>query len=148
MRGLWTVGDTREEAIASVTKDLPASVSIVSCREIDMSGVPPPRSRPLPKLWVVMLQGEGLPEGPTEEEVIEQVRSTWTALSTDPDSLVTGVIEEFDCPACGRKIRLDLPAPRSLPSNRAVDEAEFPECHTRLVRRASTPNEMWQVAGD
>lgn len=92
-----------------------------------------------------MLEGEGLPEGPTEEELIEQVRAMWRTLSTDPHALVTGQREGFACPACGEQVWLELPAQRSLASDRAVDRAECPECHAQLMRRASTPNDMWVV---
>jgi hypothetical protein len=143
MPSLLTVGENREEAIASLG-ELPSGVRVVSCREIDLSDLPPPRT-PAEKQWVVTMEGEGLPEGSTEAEVIEQVRAQEKALRTDPHALVTGQREGFECPACGEQIWLDLPAPRSLASNRAVDRAECPECHAELMRRASTPNDMWQV---
>jgi predicted RNA-binding Zn-ribbon protein involved in translation (DUF1610 family) len=143
MPSLLTVGETRGEAIASLG-DLPSGVRVVSCREIDLSYLPRPRT-PAKKQWVVTLEGEGLSEGSTEAEIIEQVRAQEKSLGTDPHALVTAQREGFECPACGEQVWLDLPAPRSLASDRAVDRAECPECRAQLMRRASTPNDMWQV---
>jgi hypothetical protein len=87
VRGVSTSAETREEAEASVLKEAPRGTRVVSCHEIDLSDLPPLRSgAPFPKLWAVMLEGGGLPEGPTEQELTSQVRDLWRKLTIDPEA--------------------------------------------------------------
>jgi hypothetical protein len=54
-RGVWTSGETRAEAEASIEADK-HKVRIISCREIDLSGLPELRSGPFPRHWVVAIE--------------------------------------------------------------------------------------------
>ena len=54
-RGVLTVADTREEAEQQIRAEAP-EVEILRSREIDLGGLPPLVSGPLPKHWVVVVQ--------------------------------------------------------------------------------------------
>ena len=54
-RGVSATGATREEAEAQVEAEK-HQVRITTCREIDLSGLLPLRSGPLPRHWVVVVE--------------------------------------------------------------------------------------------
>jgi hypothetical protein len=69
-------------------------------------------------------------------------RELYLNLATDPDALVTGVQEAFDCPACTTRIEVKLPPPREV---RFENHTTCPACEVFLVRpKDELP---WRVAG-
>jgi hypothetical protein len=146
-RGVMAVAETQEEAEKQVISGTP-QLLVLRSREIDLSGLPPLRSGPLPKHWVVVVEhrdpGEEAklvqhddPEAHCERET----REMYTKMATDPESLVTGDHWEFDCPACNQRIQLDLPPPRAQPD---PVRASCPECQTDLVRAKG--QDRWEIS--
>ncbi|HEX5990135.1 MAG TPA: hypothetical protein VFY75_07980 [Solirubrobacterales bacterium] len=147
-RGMWVTAETRTEAEEQidVTKH---EVRIVACRKIDLSGLPPLKSGPLPTHWVVVIEDlyaelearrpqQDDPEGECEREV----RLMYLKMATDPELLVAGTWEQLDCPACGESVSFEGPAPRERkkpdPGHR-----DCPECGIHLSRTGS--NGEWEV---
>jgi hypothetical protein len=82
-----------------------------------------------------------LPQHDDPEEHCERAtRQMYLAMATDPDLLVTGVIEQFACPACEEEIQIELPAPRQ---RRDPGHADCPECGTHLSR--APQGHGWEV---
>ncbi len=140
------VAETREEAEQQVLNEAP-HVRVLRSREIDLNGLPPLRSGPLPKHWVVVVEHrdperEGkLPQHEDPEEHCERAtRQMYLAMATDPDLLVTGVTEQFTCPGCAEEIQIELPAPRE---RRDPGHSDCPECGTHLSR--SSTGDGWEV---
>jgi hypothetical protein len=137
-RGVFALGETREDAEQQV-RDAAPQMRILRSRKISLAGLPPlPASGPLDNPWVVVVEHSDpaedakLPQDEDPEGEVE--RSTgelYLNLATDPDALVTGVQEGFDCPACGARIEVHLPAPRDV---RFENHAPCPECDAVLVR--------------
>ncbi len=147
-RGVSVIAKSRTEAEAQVDA-AQYEVRIRGCREIDLSGLPPLASGPLPTHWVVVvddltpeLEAERPQQDDPEEECERQVRLMYLKMATDPDLLVTGTQEGFDCPACGEAISFDGPAPR----NRKRPDSghrDCPKCGTHLT--LDGPADRWQV---
>ena len=118
-RAGWVSGETQKEAEASVEAER-HQVRIVSCREIDLSGLPPLPSGPLPRHWVFRVEDltpELAAERPQHdddsEEAIERwVRQFYLKMDTDPELLSSGTIEMFPCPNCEDEVRIELPPAR------------------------------------
>lgn len=64
----------------------------------------------------------------------------YLAMATDPEILVTGQREGFDCPACEEKIWFDLPAPREKADS---GHRDCPECGIHLT--LSKSGDGWEV---
>jgi len=142
-----TIAETKEDAERQVLREAP-QVRVLRSREIDMSGIPPLSSGPIRKHWVVVVEHPdpeveaGLPQHDDPEEYCErEARLLYLKLGVDPDLLVSGVIEQFPCPACGEEIRLELPAPREGPERTG---GACPHCRTPLTRPSG--NGAWKVA--
>lgn len=147
-RGVWATAETRAQAEAQIDVSR-HEVRIIGCREIDLSGLPPLRSGPLPTHWVVVvedlspeLEAERLQQEDPEGECEREVRLMYLKMATDPELLVSGTWEKFDCPACGEAISFEGPAPRERekpdPGHR-----DCPNCGTHLSRTGS--NGDWEV---
>jgi hypothetical protein len=146
-RAGWTSGESREEAEASVEAER-HQVRIVSCRELDLSGLPPLASGPLGRHWVFVVQDltpELEAERPQDEKGSEEgverwVRQFYLKMATDPELVTSGVIEMFPCPSCEEEVRIELPPEREKahPGNFSC-----PHCraHLRLGRSGK-----WEVA--
>jgi hypothetical protein len=124
-------------------------VRIVKCREIDLSGLPPLASGPIPRHWVVViedstpeLEAERPQQDNPEEECERQVRQMYLAMATDPELLSTGIREGFDCPSCEEKIWFELPAPRDRKKPDS-GHRDCPKCGTHLSRNDN--DGRWQV---
>jgi len=139
-RGVMATAMTREDAERQVLAEAPR-MRIVSSKEIDLRGIVLPTGPP-PKMWAVVVEhidpekeAKLLQHADPEGEAEREARRLWTGLATDPESLVTGVIEEFPCPVCDQEIRLELPAPREASD---PEEATCPKCGAGLVRPKGT----------
>jgi predicted RNA-binding Zn-ribbon protein involved in translation (DUF1610 family) len=145
-RGVLTIAETRDEAIAQATEGFP-QFRAIDAREIDLSDLPPLATGPLPKHWVVVVEHEDPDEEaklPQDADPLEkcarETRLRYLTMAVDPQLLVTGVREEFPCPKCGETIRLDLPAPRAT---RYPQNTQCPHCGTPLTR--TRHQLMWGV---
>lgn len=146
-RGVMATGETRAEAEEQVRREAP-HMKILRSRQIDLSGLPPVGGKPLPKHWVVVVEHPDpareaeLPQHADPEEQVErELRLLYLSMVTDPDLVVSGVIEEFSCPVCDAPVRLEFPAPREKkPRSRAA----CPSCRSPLFR--ADPNTMWAPA--
>ena len=76
-----------------------------------------------------------------ENQCERETRLLYLSMAVNPDLLVGGVIEEFSCPACDERIRLELPAPRE---GRRRTGAACPSCRKPLTRKRGEA--VWQVA--
>lgn len=117
-RGVSATGATREEAEAQV-EAAKHQVRITKCREIDLSGLPPLASGPLPRHWVVVVEdltAELAAQRPQQEdpegECERDTRQLYLTMATDPELLSSGSVEIFPCPECGEDVRLELPPRR------------------------------------
>jgi hypothetical protein len=145
-RGVWTTGASRAEAEGSVDAER-HRVHIVTCREIDLSGLPDLPSGPLPRHWVVVVEDqtpELAAERPQhedpEEEAERAVRLNYLSMAIDPELLVSGEIEEFSCPGCGGKVRIELP-----PQREKAHPGNFGCPHCRAHLRLGDSG-LWEVA--
>jgi hypothetical protein len=101
------LGETKEEAEQQARTSAPG-MRVVRSRRISLAGLPPLRTPGLlENPWVVVVEHEDPAEEAKlrqdedpEREVERSVREMYLNLATDPDALVTGVEEGFDCPAC------------------------------------------------
>jgi hypothetical protein len=141
------LADTQEEAEDQVRAEAP-QMRVMRAREIDLSDLPPLRAGPLRKHWVVVVEHRDpeeeakLPQHDDPENQCErETRLRYLKLAVDPDLLVEGVIEEFPCPACEHRIRLELSPPRE---GRERTGAACPECRAPLKR--NDPAGAWEVA--
>jgi hypothetical protein len=145
-RGGSVIAASKEEAEARIDEEQ-YEVRIVKCRKADLSGLPPLPSGPLPQHWIVVVEDatpELAAERPQhqdpEEECERSIRQMYLTMATDPDLLVTGRREGFDCPACREKIWFNLPAPREKADS---GHRDCPKCGTHLTR--STSDGRWEV---
>jgi hypothetical protein len=105
-RGVWATGESKEDAEQKVRAALP-EWRILRSRPISLAGLPPLRSPgPFDNPWVVVVEHQDpaeearLPQDEDPEAVVERsFREDYLKLATDPEALVTGVHDEFDCPA-------------------------------------------------
>src|SRR5215211_4408947 len=137
-RGVFTLGETQDEAERQVREAAP-QMRILRSRRISLPGLPPlPVGGPLENPWVVVVEHADpaeeakLPQDEDPEgEVERSTRELYLNLATDPQALVTGVQEGFDCPACRARIEVHLPPPRQV---RFENHTRCPECDALLVR--------------
>lgn len=142
-RGVMAVAETQGEAEDQVLDGHP-QIRVLRSREINLDGLP---GKPLPKHWAVVVEHRDpereaeLPQHEDPEEEAERsARQTYLAMSMHPEMLISGSIEQFACPACGKEIRIELPAPREKKDS---GHADCPECGKHLCR-AETPS-GWEV---
>jgi hypothetical protein len=148
-RGVFVTGATKEDAEQHVRAAAP-QLRILRSRPISLAGLPPlPTRGPLEHPWVVVVEHEDPAEEPKlpqdddpEADVERSVRELYLNLATDPEALVTGVREGFDCPACGTPIDVELPPPRDV---RFENHTTCPVCEVFLVRPKDEL--QWRVAG-
>jgi hypothetical protein len=126
------VADSQEAAERQVVDEAP-QMRVLRSREIDLSDFP---SRP--KHWCVVVEHidpdeeAKLPQHDDPESHCErEARELYAHLFDNPASLVTTVIEEFDCPACHQKVRLELPPPHEAADQ---ETARCPRCRAELTR--------------
>ena len=137
-RGVLALGETQDEAERQVREAAP-HMRIVRSRRISLAGLPPLLgSGPLETPWVVVVENTDPAEDaklPQDEDpagdVERSTRELYLNLATDPQALVTGVREGFDCPACSARIEVHLPPPREI---RFENRARCPECSALVVR--------------
>jgi hypothetical protein len=141
------MAETQEDAENQVRAEAP-QMRVLRAREIDLSDLPPLACGPLPNHWVVVVEHRDpkeeakLPQQDDPEDQCErETRLLYLKLAVDPDLLIEGVIEEFPCPACEHRIRLELPPP---PEGRRRTGTACPACRTPLKR--SGPAGSWEVA--
>lgn len=115
------VAPSREEAEHQVLAEAPG-LRVVRCRKIDFAGLPPLSSGPRPVHWVVLVEHTDPAEDAKrsshddpETACEREVRQLYLKMALDPEMLVTGVIEQFACPACESELSFELPAPRETP---------------------------------
>jgi hypothetical protein len=148
-RGVFATGETKQDAEHQVREAAPR-MRIVRSRPISLAGLPPLRNPgPLEYPWVVVVEHKDpveeakLPQNEDPEgEVERSTRELYLNLASDPEALVTGVREGFDCPACGDRIEVELPPPREV---RFENHTTCPACEVFLVRYKDEL--AWQVAG-
>jgi hypothetical protein len=145
-RGVAAVAETREEAESQVLADAP-NMRVLRSREIDLTGLPPLPTGPIPQHWVVVVEHPNpdeeakLPQHEDPETHCErELRLLYLKLAVDPDLLVTGEIEKFACPACGDPIRLEMPP---AGERRARLGAACSSCRAPLKR--SSESDPWAV---
>jgi hypothetical protein len=146
-RGVAVRAETREEAEHQILAEAP-DMRILRSREIDLTGLPPVATGPIGKHWVVVVehpdrdQEAKLPQHDDPEANCErEFRLLYLKLAISPDLLVTGEIQEFSCPGCGHRIRLDLPPARE---RRPRTKAACPSCRTPLKRTSEST--AWEIA--
>jgi hypothetical protein len=122
-------------------------VRIVSCREVDLSELPP-LQKPLPRHWVVVVEDltpELAAQRPQhddpEEECERTTRQMYLAMATDPELLSTGSVEMFPCPSCEEEVRIELPSARERPH---PGHFSCPHCRAHLQLAAS--GHRWEIA--
>lgn len=138
MRGVFALGATQEEAERQIHEAAP-QLRVLRSRRISLAGLPPlPGDGSLDNPWVVVVEhtdpaeeAKLPPDEDPEGEVEQKTRELYLNLATDPDALITGVREGFDCPACSARIDVHLPPPREV---RFENSARCPECNALLVR--------------
>ncbi|HEU4907115.1 MAG TPA: hypothetical protein VFT19_13525 [Solirubrobacterales bacterium] len=143
-RGVVTIADTQTEAEDQILDGYP-EIRVLGSRAINLEGLP---GRPWPKHWVVVVEHRD-PEREAElpqhenpaEEAERTTRQQYLAMSLDPEMLIGGSIEQFACPACGKEIRIELPAPRE---KRDPGHADCPECGIHLCRAEKSAS-GWDV---
>jgi hypothetical protein len=148
-RGVFATGKTQQDAEQQV-RDAAPRMRILRSRPISLAGLPPLRTwGPLDNPWVVVVEHEDpvenakLPQDEDPEGTVERsTRELYLNLATDPDALVTGVREGFDCPGCGTRIEVELPPPREV---RFENHTTCPVCDVFLVRPKDEL--LWRVAG-
>lgn len=145
-RGVSVIAENRAEAEAQIDEEQ-HSVRVTRCREVDLSGLPPLRSGPIPRHWVVVVEDstpELAAERPQqenpEEECERAIRQMYLTMAIDPELLVTGQREGFECPACQEMVWLDLPAPREKADS---GHRDCPKCGTHLTRSQS--GNRWEI---
>lgn len=148
-RGVFATGETKEDAEQQVRAAAP-QLRILRSRPISLAGLPPLRTPgPLDNPWVVVVEHMDpaeeakLPQDEDPEAKVERsTRELYLNLATDPQALVTGLRERFDCPACSTRIEVELPPPRDV---RFENHTTCPACEVFLVRpKDELP---WRVAG-
>lgn len=148
-RGVFATGETKQDAERQVREAAPR-MRILRSRPISLAGLPPLRTPgPLDNPWVVVVEHEDpveeakLPQDEDPEgEVERSTRELYLNLATDPEALVTSVLEEFECPACGARIEIELPPPSEV---RFENHTTCPTCDVFLVRPKDELE--WQAAG-
>lgn len=148
-RGVFATGETKRDAAQQVREAAP-QMRILRSRPISLAGLPPLRNPgPLDHPWVVVVEHEDpaeeakLPQDKDPEGTVERsTRELYLNLATDPDALITGVREGFDCPACAVRIEIELPPPREV---RFENHTTCPACEVFLVR--AKDELRWRVAG-
>jgi hypothetical protein len=148
-RGVFAIGATQREAEQQI-RDAAPRFRILRSRPISLAGLPPLRAPgPLDNPWVVVVEHEDpaeeakLPQDDDPEAKVERsTRELYLNLATDPQALVTGVREGFDCPACDTRIEVEVPPPRDV---RFENHTTCPACEVFLVR--SKDELPWRVAG-
>jgi hypothetical protein len=145
-RGVSTIAESQAEAEAQIETEK-HEVRILSCREIDLSGLPPLQSGPLPRHWMVVVEDltpELAAERPQQEdpegECERNTRQLYLALATDPELLSTGSTEAFPCPSCEEEVRIELPPARERPH---PGHFSCPQCRAHLRLAASG---SWELA--
>jgi hypothetical protein len=150
-RGGVVSGETREEAERSLLAENPG-VRVIDARTIDLSDADVPAHMLDTTWWAVAVAGgdpsladEDDPLGEAERKFRHQMKS----IAENPVSQVTGVMEQFDCPACGKKITLNLPPPQQVREaaereGRVNEVARCPECGSTLWRTIGKV-EMWRT---
>jgi hypothetical protein len=113
-RGVSTIAETQADAEAQVDAEK-YEVRILSCREIDLGGLPP-LQKPLPRHWVVVVEDltpELAAQRPQhenpEEECERATRQMYLAMATDPE--LPSARERphpghFSCPHCRAHLQL------------------------------------------
>jgi hypothetical protein len=138
---MYVPASSREEAEAQVLAESPA-LTVVDAREIDLSDADLPAHFLENTWWAVAFEG-GDPDAPPDEDPLgeaeRKLRYMMKSIATNPESLVTGEIEEFDCPTCRERIRLELPPTREVKAEaeregRKTQEATCPKCGGTLSR--------------
>jgi hypothetical protein len=140
-RGVMAIAETQAEAEHQIRAEAP-QMRVLRSREIDLTGLPPLASGPVPKHWVVVVEHQD----PDEEAKLVQhddpethcereARLLYLKLGIDPMLLVSGnATERFPCPACGEMIELKVAMAREAgtkPQNR-----QCPKCKTPMTRSA------------
>ena len=146
-RGVAAVGETRAEAERGVLEGS-TQLRILRSREIDMTGLPPLATGPVPRHWVVVVEHEDpleeaklIQHADPEGECERETRLLYLRLALDPESLVIGEHEEFPCPGCGKRVHLDMPPKHA---RRPRTGAACPSCKAPLTR--ATEADTWAVA--
>lgn len=142
-RGVAVIAETQDEAEDQILDGYP-DIRVLGSREINLDGLP---GKPWPKHWAVVVEhrdpereAELQQHEDPEEEAERSVRQDYLAISLDPELLVVGSIEQFNCPACEEEIRIELPAPRERKDS---GHADCPECGKHLCRAESPSG--WKV---
>jgi hypothetical protein len=138
-RGMFTSGRTREEAERTILAEHP-DFEIVDARKIDLSDIR--SSTPLGDWWALAVEG-GDPTLPQDDDPLgtaeRAARDVLSKVANDPEALQIGSIEEFNCPACGRRIRIEMPGGKQARLGGGVEAQETehtscPECQASLSR--------------
>lgn len=142
-RGVFATGETQQDAEQQI-RDAAPHWRILRSRPISLAGLPPLRSPgPLDNPWVVVVEHEDLAEeaklpqdDDPEAKVERETRELYLNLAADPQALVTGLRESFDCPACDTRIEVELPPPRDVRfENHRFSPASAASSPSACVRR-------------
>lgn len=132
-RGVMAIAETQQEAERQAVDGFP-QMRVVRSRQIDLSDFPDAKIH-----WCVVVEhrdpgeeGKLLQHDDPEAHCELEARELYAKLCDNPASLITGVIERVDCPACDRDIQIELPPPHAAPD---PEVATCPACSVGLIRR-------------
>jgi hypothetical protein len=150
-RGGVFTGKTREEVEQSILSEHP-ELRVIDARRIDLSDADLPPDFLDMDMWAVAFEG-GDPSLPDEDDPLGEAerkfRFQMKSIAENPVSQLTGMVEQFDCPACGKQITLELPPPQKVREEaeregRINEVARCPECDSTLWRTIGKV-EMWRT---
>jgi hypothetical protein len=137
-RGVVVSAESRQEAEQQVLSECP-DFMILRSRELDLSGLPELASGAIPRQWVVVVahrdpakEATLIQQEDPEREAERAQRLFFLQLATNPDLLINGIQESFDCPECGLRGMISLAPPRERAD---PEHARCPECGTHFHRR-------------
>ncbi len=128
------MGGTRQEVEQKAREAVPEA-RILDCQPIRLDDIP--LRAKVPPHWVVVVDGASPSQFPVEDDPVAtktaEVRSTYMQMVANPEAMSTGMHAEFNCPACGDRVAVDL-APPTAWKERSVARTQCPQCGADLFK--------------